>query len=226
MDRGTTRGRRQLLRHQGGGSRLGERGRSDELVRIGERVIAQVRTMGIASQLVHSTGESGPLFEIADDEMEIGIGIHGEPGRRRTKLVPANEIVDILVDAVVPDLPFESGDEVALMINGLGGTPISELYLLYGIAHNKLTEKGINVFRSYVNEYVPRSEMAGASLTLLKVDDELKDLLLAPAEISNRVFLRSRGREGPASRPCEGDPIGQSSVPQRERPCFGQRLSG
>ena len=82
----------------------------------------------------------------------------------------------------------QSGDEVALMINGLGGTPISELYLLYGIAHRKLEEKGIKIFRSYVNEYCTSLEMAGASLTLLKVDDELKELLLAPAEVSNRVF--------------------------------------
>ena len=106
-----------------------------------------------------------PLFEIAEDEMEIGIGIHGEPGRERVKIVSATEIVDILLDAVVPDLPFGSGDEVALMINGLGGTPISELYLLYGIAHQKLADQGINVFRSYVNEYCTSLDMAGASAT-------------------------------------------------------------
>ena len=120
--------------------------------------------------------------------MEVGIGIHGEPGRQRTKVVPANEIVDLLLGAVVPDLPFVKGDEVALMINGLGGTPISELYLLYGIAHKKLADMGISVFRSYVNEYCTSLEMAGASLTLLKVDDELKRLLLEPAEVSIRVF--------------------------------------
>jgi dihydroxyacetone kinase-like protein len=160
----------------------------DELVRIGEKVIANVRTMGIALSSCTPPVRGTPLFEIGDDEMEVGIGIHGEPGRQRTKLVPADEIVDILLDAVVPDLPFESGDEVALMINGLGGTPISELYLLYGIAHRKLEEKGIKIFRSYVNEYCTSLEMAGASLTLLKVDDELKELLLAPAEVSNRIF--------------------------------------
>jgi dihydroxyacetone kinase-like protein len=160
----------------------------DELVRIGEKVIATVRSMGIALSSCTPPVRGTALFEIGDDEMEIGIGIHGEPGRERTKIVSADEIVDILLDAVVPDLPYESGDEVALMINGLGGTPISELYLLYGIAHRKLEEKGISVFRSYVNEYCTSLEMAGASLTLLKVDDELKELLLAPAEISNRVF--------------------------------------
>ena len=160
----------------------------EELVRIGEHVIANVRSMGIALSSCTPPVRGTPLFEIGDDEMEIGIGIHGEPGRERTKIVSANEIVDILLDAIVPDLPYESGDEVALMVNGLGGTPISELYLLYGIAHQRLADKGITVFRSYVNEYCTSLEMAGASITLLKVDDELKELLLAPAEVSNRIF--------------------------------------
>ncbi len=111
-----------------------------------------------------------------------------EPGRRREKIRDANAIVDTLLDAVVPDLPYSSGDEVALMINGLGGTPISELYLLYGIAHEKLAAKGISVWRSYVGEYCTSLEMAGASLTLVKVDDEIKQLLTAPAEIAIRVF--------------------------------------
>ncbi len=160
----------------------------DELVRIGNKVIGSVRTMGIALSSCTPPVRGTPLFEIADDEMEVGIGIHGEPGRQRTKLVPATEIVDILLGAVVSDLPFESGDRVALMINGLGGTPISELYLLYGIAHQKLAEKGIEVARSYVGEYCTSLEMAGASLTMLKVDDELMELLLAPAEVAIRVF--------------------------------------
>jgi dihydroxyacetone kinase-like protein len=160
----------------------------EELLRIGNKVIGQVRTMGIALSSCTPPVRGTPLFEIADDEMEVGIGIHGEPGRQRTKLVNADKIVDILLDAVVPDLPFKSGDEVALMINGLGGTPISELYLLYGAAHKKLAAKGIKVFRSYVNEYCTSLEMAGASLTLCKVDDELKRLFLAPAEVAIRVF--------------------------------------
>jgi len=163
-------------------------GSLEECVRVGEKVIANVRTMGIALSSCTPPVRGTPLFDIGDDEMEIGIGIHGEPGRQRAKLVPANEIVDILLDAIVPDLPFNSGDEVAVMVNGLGGTPISELYLLYGIAHKKLADKGINVFRSYVGEYCTSLEMAGAHISLLKVDDELKELLLAPAEIAYRVF--------------------------------------
>ena len=117
--------------------------------------------------------KGSPLFELGDDEMEMGVGIHGEPGRRREKLADANAIVDELLDAVVTDLPYEKGDDVALMINGLGGTPISELYILYGRAHQQLADKGINVTRSYVGEYCTSLDMAGASLTLVKLDDEL-----------------------------------------------------
>jgi dihydroxyacetone kinase-like protein len=163
-------------------------GTLEECVAVGEKVIANVRTMGIALSSCTPPVRGTPLFEIGDDEMEIGIGIHGEPGRERAKMRPANEIVDILLDAIVPDLPFNSGDEVALMVNGLGGTPISELYLLYGVAHKRLAEKGIKVFRSYVGEYCTSLEMAGAHISLLKVDQEIKDRLLAPAEIAYRVF--------------------------------------
>jgi dihydroxyacetone kinase-like protein len=163
-------------------------GSLEECVRVGEKVITNVRTMGIALSSCTPPVRGTPLFEIGDDEMEVGIGIHGEPGRQRTKLVSANEIVDLLLDAIVPDLPFASGDEVALMVNGLGGTPISELYLLYGAAHKRLAAQGISVFRSYVGEYCTSLEMAGAHISLLKVDEELKELLLAPAEISYRVF--------------------------------------
>ena len=159
-----------------------------ELVELGENVIASVRTMGVALSSCTPPVRGTPLFEIADNEMEVGIGIHGEPGRERIELASANEILDILLEAVLSDLPHEGGDEVALMINGLGGTPISELYLLYGIAHQRLEEQGIRIFRSYVNEYCTSLEMAGASLSLLKVDTELKELLLEPAEVPYRIF--------------------------------------
>ena len=163
-------------------------GSLEECVRVGEKVIANVRAMGVALSSCTPPVRGTPLFELADGEMEIGIGIHGEPGRQRAKTGTANEIVDLLLNAIVPDLPFTSGDEVALMVNGLGGTPISELYLLYGIAHKWLAAKGISVFRSYVGEYCTSLEMAGAHISLLKVDDEIKELLLAPAEVAYRVF--------------------------------------
>jgi len=160
----------------------------DEVIRVGEKVNAVTRTMGIALTACTPPAKGVPLFDLGDDEIEIGVGIHGEPGRRRAKWAPAAELVTELLDAVVPDLPFESGDRVALMINGLGGTPISELYLLYGIAHEMLTEKGISVTRSYVGEYCTSLDMAGASLTLVRLDDEIDALLDAPAEIAIRIF--------------------------------------
>jgi dihydroxyacetone kinase-like protein len=159
-----------------------------EVVRVGEKVNSVARTMGIALTGCTPPAKGEPIFTLADDEMEVGVGIHGEPGRRREKIKSADAIVDELLDAIVPDLPYEAGDEVALMVNGLGGTPISELYLLYGLAHKKLAAKGIKVWRSYVGEYCTSLEMAGASITLVKVDNEIKGLLEAPAEIAIRTF--------------------------------------
>ncbi len=158
------------------------------LLEIGKKVNGVTRTMGIALSSCIPPAKGSPLFAISEDEMEIGIGIHGEPGRKRAKRGTANEIVGTLLDAVVPDLPYEKGDRVALMINGLGGTPISELYLLYGIAHDQLKKRGIEVARNYVGEYCTSLEMAGASLTLVRLDDELEQLLGAPAEVPIRVF--------------------------------------
>ena len=114
--------------------------------------------------------------------------MRAEPGRRREKLASANAIVDELLEACVSDLPYQQGDDVALMINGLGGTPISELYILYGRAHDQLAQRGINVTRSYVGEDCTSLDMAGASLTLVKLDDELNELFDAPAEVAVRIF--------------------------------------
>jgi dihydroxyacetone kinase-like protein len=160
----------------------------DELVRLGNKVNSVTRTMGMALTSCTPPAKGSPLFEIGDDEMEIGVGIHGEPGRRREKLADANTIIDELLEAVVVDLPFERGDDVALMINGLGGTPISELYILYGRAHEQLAGRGINVRRNYVGEYCTSLDMAGASVTLVKLDDEIVRGLAAPAEIAIRTF--------------------------------------
>lgn len=160
----------------------------DEVIRIGEKVNSVTRSMGVALTACTPPAKGSPLFELGGDEMEVGVGIHGEPGRERRKLVSADEIVDELLEACVSDLPFSSGDRVALMINGLGGTPISELYILYGRAHDQLAEKGITVGRSYVGEYCTSLDMAGASVTLVKLDDEIEELLAAPAEVPIRVF--------------------------------------
>ena len=160
----------------------------EEVVRIGEKVNSVTRTMGVALTACTPPAKGSPLFELGEDEIEFGVGIHGEPGRERRKLVNADRIVDDLLDAIVPDLPYESGDRVALMVNGLGGTPISELYILFRRAHQVLAEQGITVGRSYVNEYCTSLDMAGASITLVRLDDEIEALLDAPAEVAIRVF--------------------------------------
>ncbi|HET7012956.1 MAG TPA: dihydroxyacetone kinase subunit DhaK [Streptosporangiaceae bacterium] len=151
-------------------------------------VYSVTRTMGMALTSCTPPAKGSPLFELGEDEMEMGVGIHGEPGRRREKLASANSIADELLEAVVSDLPFNSGDDVALMINGLGGTPISELYLLYGHAHEELAKRGINVRRNYVGEYCTSLDMAGCPITLSRLDPEIDELLDAPAEIAIRTF--------------------------------------
>jgi phosphoenolpyruvate---glycerone phosphotransferase subunit DhaK len=160
----------------------------EELLRIGNKVNSVTRTMGMALTSCTPPAKGSPLFDLGEDEMEMGVGIHGEPGRSREKLASANAIVDELLEAVVTDLPFNSGDDVAVMINGLGGTPISELYLLYGYAHEQLARRGINIRRNYVGEYCTSLDMAGASITLSRLDDEIAGLLGAPAEIAIRTF--------------------------------------
>jgi phosphoenolpyruvate---glycerone phosphotransferase subunit DhaK len=158
------------------------------LVELGQRVNSVARSMGVALSSCTPPAKGSPLFELGADEIEMGVGIHGEPGRRREKMRSANEIADDMLEAIVTDLPYESGDEVAVMVNGLGGTPISELYLVYGHVHESLEQRGIKPVRSYVGEYCTSLEMAGMSLTLVRLDDELKELLSAPAEIAARIF--------------------------------------
>jgi phosphoenolpyruvate---glycerone phosphotransferase subunit DhaK len=144
--------------------------------------------MGVALTSCIPPAKGTTIFDLGEDEMEVGVGIHGEPGRRRDKIKAADSIVDELFDAVAQDIPYKSGDRVALMINGLGGTPISELYLMYARAHERAEQSGYTVVRNYVGEYCTSLEMAGASLTMLKLDDQLEQLLAAPVEIAVRIF--------------------------------------
>ena len=160
----------------------------DTLVELGKRVNSVTRSMGMALTSCTPPAKGSPLFELGDDEIEMGVGIHGEPGRRREKLTNANAIVDEMLEAVASDLPFQQGENVALMINGLGGTPISELYILYGHAHEQLEKRGIHVQRNYVGNYCTSLDMAGYSITLVRLDDDLVKLLEAPAEVAVRIF--------------------------------------
>ncbi len=147
---------------------------------IAQRVNSQVRSMGMALTPCTVPHSGEPSFTLAEDEMEIGIGIHGEPGRHRVKLQSADEIVATLLGAVVEDLPFTSGDRTLLFVNGMGGTPLIELYLAYHSARSFLGERGIEVTRSLVGNFITSLEMQGMSITLLKLDDEFIELWDAP----------------------------------------------
>ena len=152
----------------------------DAVEALARKVIGQVRSIGVAltAPTVPHAGE--PSFDLADDEIEFGIGIHGEPGIERTAVVTADELVARMVEAVVTDLPFAEGDKVLLFTNSMGGTPLVELYLAHGIAERLLAERGIVVERRLVGPYITSLEMQGMSLTLLKLDDELTELWDAP----------------------------------------------
>ncbi|KJK47506.1 dihydroxyacetone kinase [Lentzea aerocolonigenes] len=152
----------------------------DACVALAERVIASVRSMGLALTACTVPHVGTPSFELADDEMEIGIGIHGEPGRQRVPVGTASEMVSALLDPILEDLPFSSGDRVLLFTNGMGGTPLIELYLAHGIAEQLLADRGIMVERRLVGPFITSLEMQGMSLTLLKLDDEMVSLWDAP----------------------------------------------
>ncbi len=157
--------------------------RGDDLQGVGdiaERVVAGVRSMGVALTpcVVPHAGE--PSFTLGDDEIEIGIGIHGEPGRERIKLEPADAIVDRILAPILDDLSLNSGDRVLLFVNGMGGTPQIELYIAFRRAAEVLNERGIEVARTLVGNYTTSLEMQGASITVLRLDDELITLWDAP----------------------------------------------
>lgn len=154
----------------------------DEVARIARKACANVRSMGVGLSpcTIPRVGEPG--FSIADNEMEIGMGIHGEAGIRRGPLLQADQIVDEILPQILDDLPFQSGDEVAVLINGLGATPLEEQYIVMRRVAQVLEQRGIKRFHSYVGEYATAMEMAGLSISLLRLDDELKALLSAEAD--------------------------------------------
>jgi phosphoenolpyruvate---glycerone phosphotransferase subunit DhaK len=153
-----------------------------EVTELAQRVNSEGRSMGMAltSCTVPAAGE--PTFQLGEDEMEIGIGIHGEPGRERMALEPADKITERLATAVVDDLPYREGDQVLAFVNGLGGTPLLELYIVYGALKKFLDGRGITIARNLVGPYMTSLEMAGMSITLLRLDDELTRLWDAPVD--------------------------------------------
>jgi dihydroxyacetone kinase-like protein len=147
-----------------------------------EKVNYNTRTLGVALSPCTVPAKRSPTFTLAEDEMEYGVGHHGEAGTAKIKIMKADEITEKMTLAVIDDLPFKPGDEVAVLINGLGGTPQIELYICYRKVRKMLDEREIKVGRSYVGEFFTGLEMAGFSVTLMRLDEELKELLEAPAD--------------------------------------------
>ena len=157
--------------------------RGDDLKKVADlcrKVNANGRSMGMALTSCAVPAAGKPTFDIGDDEMEIGIGIHGEPGRERMAMKTAKEIVGIMAEAVISDLPFQNGDQVIAMVNGMGGTPLIELYLVYNDFNEICKGKGITIARRLVGNYITSLEMQGCSITLVKADDEILQLWDAP----------------------------------------------
>ena len=160
-----------------------EQGRTlEQVADIARQVNANGRSMGLALTSCTVPAAGKPTFELGENEMELGVGIHGEPGRQRVPLAPAREIAEMLVEPVLADLPFTNGDNVIAFVNGLGGTPLIELYVMYNEVSRILRAHGVQVARSLVGSYITSLDMAGTSVTLLKVNDELLSLWDAPVK--------------------------------------------
>lgn len=140
------------------------------------------RSMGMALTSCTVPHVGKPTFDLPEDEMEIGIGIHGEPGRTRMKIKSADEIVEMLMEPIISDLPYKAGDEVLLFVNSMGGTPLIELYVIYRKAYEIATKHGLKVVRNLIGPYITSLEMAGTSITLLKMDEDLIKLWDAPVK--------------------------------------------
>jgi dihydroxyacetone kinase DhaK subunit len=159
-----------------------EQGRSlAEVAAVASAANAATRSMGVGLSPTILPAAGKPTFELDEGEMEVGIGIHGEPGIRRGTLETADAVTEQLVSALVGDLGLTDGDRVAVLVNGMGATPLEELYVVYRKVHQLLTAAGVAVHRPYVGEYATSLEMAGASITLMRLDDDLAALLDAPA---------------------------------------------
>lgn len=153
----------------------------DEVKAVAEKTMTRLRSMAMAVTPCTNPAVGHPSFELPDDEVEIGMGIHGEPGTKRMKIGNCNAYVDTLLDTILADMPLAKDDEIAVLVNGSGSTPIMELYVCYNRVAQRLEEMGIKTVRNYVGNYMTSLDMMGFSITLFKLDAQLKELLLAPA---------------------------------------------
>ena len=171
----------EILMWKCGGAKAAKGGNLDEVIAAAQKAIDSTRSVGVGLTPCTLPAVGHPNFEIKDGTMEIGIGHHGEPGIAVKPLGTAKEIAQYMVDVVLPDYPFVEGDEVVVLVSGLGATPVMELYVLYNEIEELMAAKGIKIHRSYVGNYFTSLEMMGATLTVMKLDDELKELIDMPA---------------------------------------------
>jgi dihydroxyacetone kinase-like protein len=157
----------------------------DALKVLGDKVVSRTRSMGVALTSCTVPAAGKPTFQLADDEMEMGVGIHGEPGRRRVKLEPAQAIAAEIIEAILGDLGAAAKGEAIVLVNGFGGTPAMELYLIYENAASIIEKRGVTIARSLVGSYVTSLEMAGCSITVTMADSEMLALWDAPVHTSS-----------------------------------------
>ncbi|WHH61114.1 dihydroxyacetone kinase subunit DhaK [Petroclostridium sp. X23] len=177
----------EILMWKVGGAKAAKGGNLDEVIAAAQKAIDNTRSVGIGLTPCTIPAVGKPNFKIEPGTMELGIGHHGEPGIKVCELKTADEMAQMMLDIIVPDYPFVQGDEVVALVSGLGATPIMELYILYNKVEEILAEKGIKIHRSYVGNYFTSLDMMGATLTLMKLDDELKELM---DEEANSIGLK------------------------------------
>ncbi|WP_224449828.1 dihydroxyacetone kinase subunit DhaK [Haloprofundus salilacus] len=168
--------------HKIAGAKAAAGGDLEEVRTVAEKVVDNVGTMGMALTSCVTPEKGEPTFDLGDDEIELGIGIHGEPGVERTDVMSADEVADRLTEQVLDDLDVGDGDEVATIVNGMGGTPLSELYIVNRRVQEILGDRGLETWDAWVGDYMTSLDMMGCSVTVLRLDDELKELLGAPAD--------------------------------------------
>lgn len=162
---------------------LAEKGAElNEVKRVADKVIRNVRSMGIALESCTVPARGKPTFDLEEENIEVGVGIHGEAGIRREPHVHSKALAQKMVDKIISDLPYDKNDECALIINGFGGTPLQELYVLANDVITILEKKGIRAYKSMVGNFMTSIDMAGASVSMLKLDEEMKELLDAPCD--------------------------------------------
>jgi len=165
-----------------GGACAEKGGTLDEVIAAAQKAIDNTRSMGVGLSPCIIPAVGKPNFSLGENEMEVGIGHHGEPGIEKTEIKTADEIARMMLDIILPDYPFTAGDEVCVLVSGLGSTPLMELYILYRTIGTVLQEKKISVYRSYVGNLFTSLEMAGVTLTIMKLDAELRELLAWPVD--------------------------------------------